>query len=60
MKSFLWQEILKPVSRRAGTGVAGALLALGATQPLVDQVEMLVPALIAFTADLFLSYRERN
>lgn len=60
MYKFVVQDLLKPVSRRIGTAIAGGLVALGATQPLAEQVELVVPALIAFVADLILSYRERN
>ncbi len=60
MKGFILKELLAPTARRLGTASAGALVALGATNELASQIEIVVPALVAFTADLIFSYRSRN
>lgn len=60
MKDFFVKELLAPISRRIGTMAAGGLLALGATQPLAESVELVIPALSAFCIDLILSHRARR
>lgn len=60
MKRSILENLLMPASRRVGSMIAGGLLALGATQGLTDQVELLIPALIAFCADLGLSKWNRR
>lgn len=57
---FVLTELIKPISRRIGSALAGALLALGAADQLAQQVELVATALVLFAADLFLSYKERN
>lgn len=49
---FLLREILAPVGVRMGSVIAGALLAFGAPELLAGQVEAVVPALLAFAADI--------
>lgn len=56
---ILVQELLGPLGRRLGSMAAGGLLALGAAQGLADQVEIVVPALVALGADLGLSHWSR-
>lgn len=69
MKRFLIQELVKPASRRLGSIVAGALVTLAATKApeyqaqveiVAEQLKLLIPAAIAFGADLALSHRGRN
>lgn len=57
---FVIEEVVGPLSRRMGSAIGGALLALGATNDLALQVEVVSAALIAFACDLVLSKRFRK
>lgn len=57
---FIVQDLLKPIGRRLGTFASGMLIGIGASQELAMQVEMLIPVLLAFAADLALSKRARK
>lgn len=56
----LVSDFIKPSFRRLGTACGSAILALGATQGLVDQVEVIIPALCGFAFDLIMSKANRG
>lgn len=60
MKTLIFQDLLAPVGRRLGSMIAGGLLTLGAAQGVADQVETLVPALVALACDLVFSHYSRS
>lgn len=60
MLDKLVQEFVKPMLRRVGSMVAGAILVLGATPGQIGEVEAAVVALLTVALDLFLSYRNRK
>lgn len=60
MQSFIINEILAPMGRRVGTGVAGYLVAKGATEDLAHLVVTGGFAGVAIGVDLFTSWLNRK
>lgn len=60
MKRFILNELAKPVLRRFGSYLAGALTALGVAAPSVDQIETGLVALGLVAVDLVSSHWNRK
>jgi hypothetical protein len=60
MLKFVLSELAKPIIRRCGSMLAGALLGIGATQPQAAELEQYLTASILIIIDLIMSYMERN
>jgi hypothetical protein len=60
MLKFVLKELAKPIIRRLGSLMAGALLGLGLTNPEVAELEQYVTAAMLIIIDLITSYMERN
>jgi hypothetical protein len=60
MLKFVLKELAKPIIRRLGSLMAGALLGLGLTNPEVAELEQYVTAAMLIIIDLITSHMERN
>lgn len=60
MLKFVLKELAKPIIRRLGSLMAGALLGLGLTNPGVAELEQYVTAAMLIIIDLITSHMERN
>lgn len=60
METFLLNQVLRPLTRRAGSFVAGLFVSAGFSVELVQQLELAFAALAAVLLDLVLSYYERR
>ena len=60
MLKFVLKELAKPIIRRLGSFMAGALLGLGLTNPEVAELEQYVTAVMLIIIDLITSHMERN
>lgn len=60
MLKFVLKELAKPIIRRLGSLMAGALLGLGLTNPEVAELEQYVTAVMLIIIDLITSHMERN
>lgn len=60
MRTFLFKEILSPLTRRAGTAFGALLLAQGVDGETVAQIVTGLTALLAVAVDLGLSYLNRK
>jgi hypothetical protein len=60
MLKFVLSELAKPIIRRCGSLLAGALLGIGATQPQAAELEQYLTASMLILIDLVMSYMERN
>ena len=60
MLKFVLKELAKPIIRRLGSLMAGALLGLGITNPEVAELEQYVTAAMLIIIDLITSHMERN
>lgn len=60
MLKFVLKELAKPIIRRLGSLMAGALLGLGLTNPQAAELEQYVTAAMLIIIDLITSHMERS
>lgn len=58
--NWIVNELVKPLSRRAGTAIGGYLVAIGVSGDQAATIAAGAVALIGVAIDLALSYKERN
>jgi hypothetical protein len=60
MLKFVLKELAKPIIRRIGSLLAGALVGLGVANPQAAELQQYITAASLLVIDLVLSYMERN